>query len=85
MTLAHLEPGRMNSTKLFAFVLIALGLVAFAYHNLPDTNGQKGIGPATLPETAGKTGLVTPAIALGVIALAGGLVVLAIDRTEHAA
>jgi hypothetical protein len=75
----------MNSTKLFAFVLIALGIMAFAYQNLPGTTAEKRIGPGTLPLTTAKTSIVTVATIAGAIALAGGIVVLVIDRTEPAA
>ena len=37
MTLAQLRPGRMNSGKLFAFALIALGIMAFVYEGLLGT------------------------------------------------
>jgi hypothetical protein len=82
MTLTHLRPGRMNSTKLFAFVLLALGVMAFAYQNLPDASRVTSISPATPPMSAEKAAVVTPAIVLGIIALASGLVVLVIERME---
>jgi len=83
MTLAHLKPGRMNSSKLFAFVLIALGIMAFAYQTLPDPVKENGVGLAILPVKAGNA--VTLATVAGAIALAGGIVVLVIDRKERSA
>jgi hypothetical protein len=83
MTLHHLKPGRMNSSKLFAFVLIALGIIACAYHSLPGMSGEKGV--ANLPAAAEKTAVVNPATIAGALALAGGIVVLVIDRKEPAA
>jgi hypothetical protein len=73
----------MNSSKLFAFVLIALGIMAFAYQTLPDTIREQAIGPATLPVKTERTNAVTLAMIAGAVALAGGIVVLVIDRTDR--
>jgi len=85
MTLTRLRPGRMNSSKLFALVLIALGIMAFAYQNLPDMNREKSIVPGAVQVTVEKTRLVTPATILGALAFAGGIAVLIIDRSERTA
>jgi hypothetical protein len=34
MTLKHLRPATINSTKLFMFLLIAFGIVALAYQGI---------------------------------------------------
>jgi len=70
----------MKTTTLFAIILIALGVVAFAYQGITYTTTEKvvDIGPLKVTEEKTKT-LPLPPIA-GAIALVGGIVLLVIGN-----
>jgi len=45
MTFRHLQPGTINSTKLIAFVLMAFGILAFAYQGIGYTAAENVVAP----------------------------------------
>jgi hypothetical protein len=45
MTLAKLKPATMNTTKLFALVFLALGIIAFAYQSISYKTSVVDSGP----------------------------------------
>jgi hypothetical protein len=70
----------MKSTSLLGLALIVLGVIALAYQGISYTTHKKvvDIGPIEATKEEHKT-IPLPPI-LGVIALAGGIFILARDR-----
>jgi hypothetical protein len=72
----------MRITTLLAIILIALGIVTFAYQGITYTTDEKVVAIGPLQVTAEKTKtLPIPPIA-GALALAGGIVLLVIGRKK---
>lgn len=73
----------MKITTLFGIILIALGVVAFAYQGITYTTTEKiiDIGPLKVTEEKSKT-LPLPPIA-GAIALVGGIVLLVVGNRKN--
>ncbi|MBU1137862.1 MAG: DUF3185 domain-containing protein [Proteobacteria bacterium] len=72
----------MKTNTLLAIVLIALGIMAFAYQGITYTTNEKVVDIGPLVVTAEKTkNLPLPPI-VGALALAGGIVLLVIARKK---
>lgn len=76
MTLAKVSPGSTNTTKLLAFLLIALGIIAFAYQGIGYKTRENVIDLGPLHVTAEKSHTLPLPPIVGGIALAGGIVLL---------
>ena len=70
----------MNGTSLLGLALVALGVIALVYQGITYTTHKKvvDIGPIEATREEHKTIPLPPV--LGVIALAGGIFILARDR-----
>jgi hypothetical protein len=66
----------MNSTKLFAVILLALGVLALAYQGFTYTSREKVVDLGPLQVTADKTRTVPLPPILGGIAVIAGLALL---------
>jgi len=71
-----METTATNSTKLFAMILIALGIVALAYQGIRYTTREKVIDLGPIQVTTEKTNTIPLPPIVGAIALAGGIVLL---------
>lgn len=72
----------MNAKTVIGIVLILIGILSFGYQGITYTTHKKvvDIGPIEATKKENKT-IPLPPI-LGILALAGGVVVLAVDRRE---
>ena len=68
----------MKTNTIIAVILIALGIVAFAYHGITYTTTEKAIDLGPLQVTAEKTHTIPLPPILGGIARVGGIVLLAV-------
>ena len=70
----------MNSKTAISIVLIAFGILALGYQGITYTTHKKivDIGPIEATKKKDKTIPLPPIV--GILALAGGVVVLAMDR-----
>jgi len=66
----------LNTTKLLAIALVAIGLVALAYQGISYTSRDKVIDLGPLHVTAERSHTLPLPPILGAIALAGGLALL---------
>jgi hypothetical protein len=66
----------MKSTTLIAFILIAIGIAAFAYEGITYTTREKVVDIGPLEITADKTSTFPLPPIVGGIALVGGIVLL---------
>ena len=66
----------MKTNRLIAIVLIAIGLVAFAYQGITYTTREKVVDIGPLHMTAEKTKTLPLPPIVGAIALVGGIVLL---------
>ena len=66
----------MNTTKLLAIALVAIGLVALAYQGISYTSRDKVIDLGPLHVTAERSHTLPLPPIVGAIALAGGLALL---------
>lgn len=66
----------MKSTTLIAFILIAIGIAAFAYEGITYTTREKVVDIGPLEITADKTRTFPLPPIVGGIALVGGIVLL---------
>jgi hypothetical protein len=66
----------MRPKIVIAILLIALGIVAFAYQGITYTTREKVVDIGPIHMTAEKTKTIPLPPILGVIALAGGIVLL---------
>lgn len=73
----------MKTTTIFAFLLIAIGFVAFAYQGFTYTTTEKVVDLGPLQVTAEKTrSLPIPPI-VGAIAIVGGIVLLVAGNRKN--
>jgi len=72
----------MKTYTLIGIVLIAIGIVAFAYQGITYTTREKvvEIGPVEVTAEKTKTFPLPPIV--GAVALVGGIVLLIIDRKK---
>ena len=82
MTPTKVGPAAMNTTKAFAILLIALGIVAFVYQGISYKTQENvvDLGPIHISAEKSHT-LPLPPIA-GALALLGGIALLLMDRTK---
>ncbi|RJP47797.1 MAG: DUF3185 domain-containing protein [Desulfobacteraceae bacterium] len=66
----------MKSTTIIAFILIAIGIAAFAYEGITYTTREKVVDIGPLEITADKTRTFPLPPIVGGIALVGGIVLL---------
>jgi len=66
----------MNITRLFAIILIMVGLVAFAYQGITYTTREKAIDLGSVHVTTEKTRTIPLPPIVGAIALIGGIALL---------
>jgi hypothetical protein len=76
MTLLKLEPATMNGTKLVAIILIAIGIIAFAYQGITyrTQDSLVNLGPFHVSAERSHTLPLPPVV--GAIALLGGIALL---------
>jgi len=68
----------MKPKIIIAIILIALGIAAFAYQGITYTTREKVVDLGPIQMTAEKTKTIPLPPVLGVIALAGGIVLLVV-------
>ncbi len=66
----------MNTRTIVAIILIAVGIVAFAYQGISYTTREKVIDVGPLQVTADKTRTIPIPPVVGGVALVGGIVLL---------
>jgi hypothetical protein len=83
MTLAKLEPAKLNSTKVFAFLLIAVAVIAFAYQGIGYTTRENvvDLGPIHVTSERSHTLPLPPIV--GVLALLGGIALIILDGKKR--
>ena len=67
----------MKQSMIFAILLIALGIAAFAFQGITYTTREKAVDLGPVQVTAEKTNHIPLPPIVGVIALAGGIILLA--------
>lgn len=72
----------MNTYKLAAVILIAVGIVAFAYQGFTYTTKEKVVDLGPLQVTAEKTKTVPLPPIVGALALAGGIGLLFVGKKK---
>ena len=70
----------MRPKIIIAIILIALGVVAFAYQGTTYTTREKVVDIGPIQLTAGKTKTFPLPPILGAIALVGGIVLLVVEE-----
>lgn len=70
----------MNSRMIVAIILIALGVVAFAYQGITYTTREKAVDLGPLQVTTEKTKTIPLPPIVGAVALVGGIVLLALPK-----
>ena len=73
MTLTKLEPAATNTTKLLAILLIALGIIAFAYQGISYKTQENVVDLGPIHVTSEKTHTLPLPPIVGGIALLGGV------------
>lgn len=79
MTLTKLGPATMNTTKLLAIILIAVGIIAFAYQGISYTSRESVVDLGPLHVTAEKSHTLPLPPIVGALTLLGGLALLLMD------
>ncbi len=72
----------MRTNTLLAVVLIAVGIVAFAYQGIDFTTREKVIDLGPIQMSADKTRTLPLPPIVGVIALVGGIALLVVGRKK---
>ncbi len=72
----------MSTKIIIAIILIALGIVAFAYQGITYTTREKVIDVGPIHMTAEKTKTIPLPPILGAFAIAGGIVLLVVGRRK---
>jgi hypothetical protein len=72
----------MKTTSLLAIILIAIGIVAFAYQGITYTTKENVVNIGPLKVTAEKTKTFPLPPIVGAVALVGGIVLLAVGRKK---
>ena len=70
----------MKTYTLIAIMLIAIGIVAFAYQGITYTTREKVVDLGSVQMTAEKTRTLPLPPIVGVVTLVGGIVLLAMGR-----
>jgi hypothetical protein len=66
----------MRSTTIVAIILIAIGIIAFAYQGITYTSREKVVNMGPIQMTADTTKTIPLPPIVGAIALVGGIVLL---------
>jgi hypothetical protein len=72
----------MKTKTIIAIILIALGIVAFAYQGITYTTREKVIDLGPIQMTAEKTKTIPLPPIVGAIALVGGIVLLVVGSRK---
>ncbi|MFY9269378.1 MAG: hypothetical protein WAO55_06480 [Candidatus Manganitrophaceae bacterium] len=72
----------MKTNKLFAVILIAVGIAAFAYQGISFTTREKAVDLGPFHVTADKTRTLPLPPIVGAIALVGGIVLLVMETKK---
>ncbi|MDP1918661.1 MAG: hypothetical protein Q8L14_20600 [Myxococcales bacterium] len=72
----------MKPNNILAIVLIALGIAAFAYQGITYTTREKVVDLGPIQVTADKTKTIPLPPIVGVLALAGGIVLLVLGNKK---
>ena len=70
----------MKTNTLIAIILIAIGIVAFAYQGISYTSREKVVDIGPIQMTAEKTRTLPLPPIVGAIALVGGIVLLVVGK-----
>ena len=70
----------MKTYTLIAIILIAIGIVAFAYQGITYTTREKVVDLGPIQMTAEKTKTIPLPPIVGAVALVGGIVLLVMGR-----
>lgn len=70
----------MKTNTVFAIILIALGVVTFAYQGITYTSREKVVDLGNLQMTTEKTNTLPLPPIVGALALVGGIALLVIGR-----
>ncbi len=73
----------MRTNTLIAIILIAIGIVAFAYQGITYTTKEKVVDLGPVEVTAEETKRIPLPPVVGGIALVGGIVLLIIERKKR--
>jgi hypothetical protein len=73
----------MKTYTLIAVILIAIGVVAFAYQGITYTTREKVVDLGPIQMTAEKTKTVPLPPILGAVALVGGIVLLLMSKKNN--
>jgi hypothetical protein len=77
MTLAKLEPTTMNTTKLVAILLLAVGIIAFAYQGISYKTQENVVDLGPIHVTVERSHTLPLPPIVGAVALIGGAVLFA--------
>jgi hypothetical protein len=72
----------MKTSNLFAIILIAVGIVAFAYQGINFTTREKAVDIGSLHVTTEKTRTLPLPPIVGAVALVGGVVLLVMGNKK---
>ena len=72
----------MKPTIIIAIILIAVGVLAFAYQGITYTTREKVVDLGPIQVTSEKTRSIPLPPIVGAIALAGGIVLLIVERKK---
>lgn len=72
----------MRITRLIAFVLLAVGIIALIYQGITYTTREKVVDLGPIEVTAEKTKTIPLRPVVGLIALAAGALLLVIERKK---
>ncbi|HXN07690.1 MAG TPA: DUF3185 domain-containing protein [Nitrospiria bacterium] len=72
----------MKTSRLFAFILIAVGIAAFAYQGIDFTTREKTIDLGPVHVMTDKTRTLPLPPIVGAIALVGGIVLLVMESKK---
>lgn len=72
----------MKTKTLFAVILVAVGVAAFAYQGISFTTREKAVDLGPLHVTADKTRTLPLPPIVGAIALVGGIVLLVLETKK---
>jgi uncharacterized membrane protein len=70
----------MKTNTVIGIILIALGIVAFAFQGISYTTREKAVDLGPIQVTTEKTREIPLPPIVGTLALAGGIVLLIVDR-----
>jgi len=72
----------MNTNRLFAVILIAVGIAAFAYQGITFTTREKSVDLGPVHVTTDKTRTIPLPPIVGAVALVGGVALLLMENKK---